>query len=157
IPDSLLRNDGNGHFTDVTEEAGLLSFDPGQTAVWFDFNGDGWLDLYFGYESFGDEVHPCKLYRNNKDGTFTECAAAAGIATIGSVKAVVPGDFNNDGRPDLYLSRRGQPNVLFRNDGPRGTNTHSASDWKFTDVSVQAGVTEPIISFPAWFFDYDND
>ncbi|MBI3414067.1 MAG: CRTAC1 family protein [Verrucomicrobia bacterium] len=156
-PDSLLRNDGNGHFTDVTEEAGLIAFHPNQTAVWLDYNGDGWLDLFFGYESYGEDIHPCKLYRNNRDGTFTECAAAAGVAAIGYVKAVVAGDFNNDGRPDLYLSRRGQPNILFRNDGPRGTNTSSEADWKFTDVSVEAGVTEPIASFATWFFDYDND
>ncbi len=152
-PDSLLRNDGHGHFTDVTEEAGLLAFHPNQTAVWLDFDGDGWLDIYFGYESTGDEIHPCELYRNNHDGTFTECAGAAGVAAVGFVKGVVTGDFNNDGRPDLYLSRRGQPNILFRNDGPQGTN----NGWKFTDVSVQAGVTEPIVSFPTWFFDYDND
>jgi hypothetical protein len=156
-PDSLLRNDGHGHFSDVTEEAGLMAFHPNQTAVWLDFNGDGWLDLYFAYESAGDSIHPCALYRNNHDGTFTECAESSGVAAIGFVKAVVSGDFNNDGRPDLYLSRRGQPNLLYRNDGPRTTNSAWNSDWKFTDVSVEAGVTEPIISFPAWFFDYDND
>jgi hypothetical protein len=156
-PDSLLRNDGHGHFSDVTEEAGLMAFHPNQTAVWLDFNGDGWLDLYFAYESAGESIHPCALYRNNHDGTFTECAETSGVAAIGFVKAVVSGDFNNDGRPDLYLSRRGQPNLLFRNDGPRTTNSAWNSDWKFTDVTVEAGVTEPIISFPAWFFDYDND
>jgi hypothetical protein len=156
-PDSLLRNDGNGHFTDVTEEAGLLAFHSNQTAVWLDYDGDGWLDLYFGYESYGDDIHPCELYHNNHDGTFTECAAVAGIAAVGYVKGVVTGDFNNDGRPDLYLSRRGQPNILFRNDGPRGTNAAGKVDWKFTNVSIEAGVTEPIASFPTWFFDYDND
>ena len=50
-PNSLLQNDGNGHFSDVTEEAGLLSFHPTQTARWADFNGDGWLDLFIGNES----------------------------------------------------------------------------------------------------------
>lgn len=152
-PDSLLRNDGNGHFTDITEQAGLMASCPNQTAVWFDYNGDGWLDIYFGYESFGESVYPCKLFRNNKNGTFTECAAASGVAATGFVKGVVSADYNNDGRPDLYLSRRGSPNVLYRNDGPDGTN----GAWKFTDVSTQAGVTEPLVSFPTWFFDYDND
>jgi hypothetical protein len=156
-PDSLLRNDGNGHFTDVTEEAGLMAFCPNQTAVWLDFNGDGWLDIYFGYESFGDRRYPSKLYRNNRNGTFTDCAQEAGVVADGFIKAVVSADYNNDGRPDLYLSRRGQPNVLYRNDGPAGTNSSPDAPWKFTDVSEQAGVTEPILSFPAWFFDYDND
>jgi hypothetical protein len=156
-PDSLLRNDGKGHFSDVTEESGVLAFHPNQTAVWLDFNGDGWLDLYFGYESYGKDIHPCKLFRNNQNGTFTECAAPAGIAVVGFVKGVVSGDFNNDGRPDLYLSRRGEPNILFRNDGPQGTNSGPNASWKFTDVSVAAGVTEPLVSFPTWFFDYDND
>jgi hypothetical protein len=157
LPDSLLRNDGNGHFTDVTAEAGLINYAPNQTATWLDFNGDGKLDIYFAYESSKSESHPCQLFRNNGDGTFTECAAAAGIAAVGFVKAVVSGDFNNDGRPDLYLSRLGQPNILFRNDGPKDVKDAKGGDWKFTDVSAQAGVTEPLKSFPAWFFDYDND
>lgn len=157
-PDSLLRNDGKNHFTDVTEEAGLLQFRPNQTGLWFDFNSDGWLDLYFGYESSGpDELHPCALYRNNRDGTFTECAAESGVANIGFVKGVTSADFNNDGRPDLYLSRRGQPNTLYRNDGPAEPTAGKNGRWKFTDVSQAAGVTEPIASFPTWFFDYDND
>ena len=156
-PDSLLRNDGDNHFTDVTDEAGLMAFHPNQTGVWFDYNGDGWLDIYFGYESSEGNIHPCKLFRNNRNGTFTECADAAGIATPGFVKGVTSADYNNDGRPDLYLSRRGQANVLYRNDGPRNPGDGKNGDWNFTEVSVSAGVTEPIASFPTWFFDYDND
>jgi hypothetical protein len=156
-PNSLLRNNGDGTFDDVTEEAGLLSFHPTQTAVWFDYDGDGWIDLFIGNESVGDRVHPCELYRNNGDGTFTELAARAGVAVSGFVKGVVSGDFNNDGRPDLYLSIRGQRNMLLRNDGPRGTDKSPGTDWKFTDVSVTAGVTEPSFSFPVWFWDFDND
>jgi hypothetical protein len=157
VPDSLLRNDGHGHFTDVTEEAGLINYAPNQTAVWLDFNGDGKLDIFFGYESAGTNIHACQLFRNNGDGTFTDCADAAGVAKVGMVKAVVSGDFNNDGRPDLYLSLHNQPNVLFRNDGPQKTGLGARSEWKFTDVTEKAGVREPIASFPAWFFDYDND
>lgn len=156
-PNSLLRNRGDGTFTDVTEEAGLLSFHPTQTAVWFDYNHDGWLDLFIGNETWETNLHPCELFRNNGDGTFTECAARAGLAVVGFVKGVASGDFNNDGRPDLYLSRRSQPNLLFRNEGPRGTDRTPKADWKFTDVSTAAGVTEPIESFPTWFWDYDND
>ena len=75
-PLSLLKNNGDGTFADVTEEAGLLRFHPTQTAVWFDYDGDGWLDLFVGNESTREEAAPCELFRNNGDGTFTECAAA---------------------------------------------------------------------------------
>ena len=152
-PVSLLRNNGpdaNGQitFTDVTEQAGLLAFHPTQTAAWADFDGDGWLDLYVGRESTSaSEHHPSALYRNSHDGTFTDVAPQAGLAEMGFVKGVAWGDFNNDGRPDLYISRKGEPNRLFRNDG----------GGKFTDVTRSAGVREPIHSFATWFFDYDND
>ncbi len=155
-PLSLLKNNGDGTFVDVTEEAGLLRFHPTQTAVWFDYNGDGWLDLFVGNESTGEETAPCELFRNNGDGTFTECAAAAGLAVVGFVKGVACGDFNNDGRPDLYLSRLGESNLLFRNDGPK-TPDDKKGAWRFTDVTGTAKVAEPIHSFPTWFFDYDND
>jgi hypothetical protein len=159
-PDSLLRNNGDNTFTDVTEEAGLLSFHPDQTAVWFDYNGDGWLDIFIGNETNKDRPdtpHPCELYRNNGDGTFTECAAENGVAIVGYVKGVVSGDFNNDGRPDLYISRRDGANLLLRNDGPAGPDKSPRAPWKFTNVAAQAGVTEPFRSFSCWFWDYDND
>ena len=158
FPNSLLRNNGDGTFTDVTEEAGVLSFHPTQTAVWFDYNGDGWIDLFIGNESFGDKsVHPCELFRNNGDGTFTECAAENGVAIVGFVKGVVSADYNHDGRPDLYLSLRDAPNILLRNDGPAGTEHSSRGPWRFTNVAEAARVTEPLYSFPCWFWDYDND
>jgi len=157
-PNSLLRNNGNGTFDDVTEEAGLLSFHPTQTAVWFDFNNDGWLDVFIGNETAkANALHPCELYRNNGNGTFTECAAEVGVRNLAFVKGVASADFNGDGLPDLYLSRRGSPNVLFRNDGPQGPTKDPKGPWKFTNVAAAAGVTEPLFSFPTWFFDYDND
>ena len=77
---------------------------------------------------------------------------------VGYVKAVVSADYNNDGRPDLYVSRRDGANHLFRNDGPAGPAAAGGRPgWKFTDVAKEAGVTEPFRSFSAWFFDYDND
>ncbi len=156
-PKSLLRNNGNGTFSDVTEEAGLLSLHPTQTAVWFDFNNDGWIDLYIGHESNGGDLNACELYRNNGDGTFTECAASAGLANIAFVKGVTSGDYNNDGRPDLYLSCKGHRNILYRNDGPREPNGGPMSPWKFMDVSQTAGVSSQNHSFTTWFWDYDND
>jgi len=87
-----------------------------------------------------------QLFQNNGNGTFTDRAASLGFGVLGVVKGVAWGDYNNDRRPDLYVSRFGQPNLLFRNDGAR-----------FTDVTRTAGVAEPVNSFPTWFFDYDND
>jgi len=154
FPSSLLKNNGDGTFQDVTEAAGVLSFHPTQTAVWFDFDGDGWLDLFIGNETTaGGRPHPCQLYRNNRDGTFTEMAAAAGVAVRAFVKGVASADYDNDGRPDLYLSILGGPNMLFHNDGPH----EGSSGWKFTETAAAAGVQMPLSSFPTWFFDYDND
>ena len=159
FPLSLLHNNGDNTFTDVTEQAGLLRFHPTQTAVWFDFNGDGLIDLFIGNETIpgSGAEDPCELFRNNGDGTFTECAAECGVAAVGWVKAVVSGDFNNDGRPDLYLSLLGGANILLRNDGPAGEDKSPKARWKFTNVAREAGVTEPLRSFPCLFFDYDND
>ncbi len=153
IPNSLLRNNGDGTFSDVTVEAGLLSEHPTQATVWFDFDGDGWLDLFVGNES-GDPSHPdpSQLYRNNRDGTFTECADTTGIRVRRFVKGVASGDYNQDGRPDLFISCLDGPNLLLRNDGPADNGR-----WAFSDVSRQAGVGDRVISFPTWFFDYDND
>ena len=157
-PNSLLRNRGNGTFEDVTEAAGVLSMHPTQTAVWFDFDGDGWLDLFIGNETMaGQPRHFCELYRNQGNGTFKEIARPSGVTVNAYVKGVAAGDFNNDGRPDLYVSVLGGMNRLFRNDGPRDATAGANAGWTFTDVAAAAGVTEPIDSFPCWFFDYDND
>ena len=145
-PLSLLANDGHGVFRDVTEEAGLLCFLSTQTANFADYDGDGWLDLFVGNESYKKQRVPCRLYHSNRDGTFTEVGAAAGVDVIGYVKACGWGDMDNDGDPDLVLSKMDGPPMLFRNDGGR-----------FTDVTAQSGVAEPPQSFPCWWFDYDND
>jgi hypothetical protein len=158
LPNSLLRNNGDGTFTDVTEESGMLSFHPTQTSAWFDYDGDGWLDVFVGNEST-DPKDPdyCELFHNNRNGTFTEVAQVSGLAVAKFIKGVTASDYDNDGRPDLYLSCRNGPNLLFHNDGPDPQASPAGVKWKFTDVSVAAGVTEPIESFPTWFFDFDND
>ena len=156
-PVSLLRNNGDGTFTDVTEAAGLLRFHPTNSAVWFDYNNDGWLDLFIANESAGRDSSPCELFRNNGDGTFTECAAENGVDFVGFFKGVASADYNNDGRPDLYLSRADGPKMLLRNDGPAGPDKSPSARWRFTDVADAAGVTDPPFSFPCWFWDYDND
>ena len=152
IPPSLLRNNGDGTFTDVTEQSGLLSAHPTQTSVWFDYDGDGWLDLFIGHESLDpNDPDPCELYHNNHDGTFTECAAACGLDVKRFVKGVTFLDYDNDGRPDLYLSCRDGANLLFHNDGPG-----ASGQWKFSDATERAGL-KAAHTFPTWSFDYDND
>ena len=147
IPNSLLANQGDGTFADVTEAVGLLSHHPTQTAAFADFDGDGRLDLFIGNETSGDIAHPCELFRGRADGTFVECAQAMGVAVTGMVKGVAWGDYDDDGRPDLYVSRHGTTNILFRNEGAKG----------FSNQTEAAGVAYPLKSFPTWFFDYDND
>ena len=165
-PNSLLRNGGDGTFTDVTEAAGLLMPAPTQAAAWGDYDNDGWVDLFIGNESRvppggagaaapgGGSVYPSRLFRNNRDGTFTDVAAEAGVAVVGFVKGAVWGDYDNDGRLDLYVTRLrpDEPNLLFRNEGPG-----PGGAWSFRDAAAEAGVEGPPVSFPTWFFDYDND
>ena len=151
-PNSLLRNRGDGTFEDVTEAAGLLDPLSTQTADWADYDGDGWLDLYVGNESSEGRRNPNQLFHNNGDGTFTDVAPAVGADVVGRTKGVVWGDYDNDGDPDLYISRMGQPNVLLANEGVTGAGT-----WSFRDVATEAGVLEPEMSFPVWFWDFDND
>lgn len=160
LPNSLLRNNGNGTFSDVTEEAGLLSFHPTQAGVWFDYDGDGWLDLFIGNETQPQDPrdrHPCELFHNNRDGTFTECAADSGVASIGWFKAAAAGDYDDDGRPDLFLSTRTAGNYLLRNGGPADPSMPDGRRWKFIDATGAAGLGSPAYSFPSWFFDFDQD
>jgi hypothetical protein len=157
LPNSLLRNLGGGRFSDVTEETGLLSMHPTQTAAWGDYDNDGWLDLFIGNETIpgAADVHPCELYHND-GGMFTEVAARVGLNIGAFVKGVVFGDYDNDGYTDLYLSRNDGPNLLMHNDGPRGETSRGPA-WSFSDRATEAGVTQPDWSFPTWWFDYDND
>jgi len=157
VPSSLLRNNCDGTFTDVTAQAGLLNNYPTQTAVWADFNNDGLLDLFVGNEIVRDKVQwPAdarnfRLYINNGDGTFTDVGPDTGIELSGMIKGAAADDYDNDGWQDLYVSVMGKPNHLFRNLGVPGKTP------KFADVTAQAGVAEPNMSFTCWFFDYDND
>jgi hypothetical protein len=140
---SLLRNNRDGTFTDVTLESGLLSVDhPTHSAAWADYDNDGWVDLYVGHEHT-----PSQLFRNKGDGTFEDVSAKAGVNRVAFTKGVAWGDYDNDGYPDLYVSNYGEDNFLYHNRG----------DGTFEEVATQLGVEKPKWSFPTWFFDYDND
>lgn len=153
IPNSLLRNNGDGTFTDVTKESGLLSFHPSQTATWADFNNDGWLDVFIGNETTpGGEIHPCQLYINNKNGTFTEVASKAGCNIVDFVKGVTSGDYNNDGLTDIFISTLTGKKYLLKNESAKNGNT------RFKDVTIESGLSTNLTrTFPTWFWAYDND
>lgn len=152
-PSSLLRNNGNGTFSDVTQEAGMLAFFPTQTATWADFDNDGWLDVFIGAESTAENYHYSKLYMNNKNGTFKEVASVAGVGIADFVKGVTSGDYNNDGLTDIFISTLTGNKFLFKNEGLQTTGTVH-----FKDVSSDAGISSNHErTFPTWFFDYNND
>ena len=147
-PNSLVQNAGDGTFVDVTFAAGLGEVHyPTQTASWGDYDNDGDLDLYVGNEHSAEIQAPSQLFRNNGDGTFTDIAREAGVENNKYTKGVVWGDFDGDRFPDIYVSNYFAPNRLYRNNG----------DSTFSDVAVKLGVTRPRGSFPAWFWDFDND
>jgi len=155
-PSSLLRNNGDGTFTDVTEESGLFFFHPTQAAVWADFNNDGWLDVFIGAEDSGDfdkgGPHPCALYINNHDGTFTDVAKKAHIDFKDFVKGVTSADYDNDGRPDIFISTLNGKKYLLKN------TTKSGDAVSFEDVSTKSGINKNTEgTFTTWFYDYNND
>jgi hypothetical protein len=155
-PSSLLRNNGDGTFTDVTISSGLLYYHPTQAAVWADFNNDGWLDVFIGMEDAGSfdagGEHRCALYINNHDGTFTNVAAKAHCDIKGYVKGVTAGDYNNDGWQDIFVSTMDGKKYLLKNKGKPGANVD------FEDVTVTAGLANNREStFTTWFYDYNND
>jgi hypothetical protein len=140
---SLLRNNGDGTFTDVTAASGLAGVVTGtQAAVWVDVDNDGFVDLFV-----GNENGPAQLFHNRRDGTFEDIAAKAGVDRRGFTKGVTAADYDNDGWPDLYVSNLGGTNFLYRNNG----------DGTFTELGRGAGAPGPGQGFPTWFFDYDND
>jgi len=140
---SLLRNNGDGTFTDVTKDAGLLDGTKSTHSVaWGDFDNDGWVDVFVGHE-----LSASQLFRNKGDGTFEDVTERAGVGHVSFTKGVVFGDYDNDGWPDLYVSNMFADNILYHNNG----------DGTFSDVAAKLGVQKPLVSFPTWFFDYDND
>jgi len=151
-PDRLYRNDGNGHFTDVTEAAGIARADgAGLGVVADDYNGDGWLDLYI-----ANDATPNQLWINHRDGTFVDEGPLSGAAlnAAGNPEGsmgIASGDFDGDGDEDLFVTNIiGETFALYRNDG----------SGNFEDARVATGIaalTSSVTGFGADWFDYDND
>jgi len=152
-PNSLIRNNGDGTFTDVTFLSGIFSEHPTQTATWNDFNNDGWLDLFIGNETSSNQaLHPCELFMNNKNGTFTNMAPSIGLKISVFAKGVASGDYDNDGWPDIFISTLIGQKILLHNETGKGQGLG------FNFVSNEAGFDNSNYRcFPTWFFDYNND
>jgi hypothetical protein len=158
---TLLRNRGNGTFEDVTLAAGLETPISSLAAVWGDYDNDGLLDLFVcgeylppiaaGFANDGsaptDPRNRSRLYHNRGDGTFAEVATSAGVTNDRCGKGAAWGDYDGDGRLDLFVSNMGQDCRLYHNQG----------DGTFRDVAVELGVTGDQASFACWFWDFDND
>jgi hypothetical protein len=152
-PDNLYHNNGNGTFTDVSKQAGVDDAQGlyGLTAVWYDFNADGRLDLFV-----DNDGEPNYLYRNDGNGRFTNIAYNAGVAVDqdGNAQAnmgTALGDYNHTGRFSIAITHfNEQYTALYRNDG----------NMNFTDVSYASGIAQSTTSYVGWgdeFFDIDND
>ena len=151
-------------FEDVTRRSGIdwvhhnaqsaerhLPETVGAGVAFFDYDGDGWMDIYLinsGPSDFYTPQTPLRnaLYRNNRNGTFTDVTGSAGLAGGSFGMGVAVADYDGDGLPDLYVTNYGH-NVLFRNTG-KGA---------FHDVTDKAGVAASGWSTCAVWFDFDND
>ena len=151
IRDTLYRNNGDGTFTDVTARAGLRNTGKGLGTLFTDYNTDGYPDIFV-----ANDAVPDFLYRNNRDGTFTEVAITAGVAYNSEGRAtasmgIASGDYDNDGVSDLFITNFSlEVNSLFRND----------SDGLYTMTTFEAGLADPSFSqlgFGTEFLDADND
>ncbi|HVF56014.1 MAG TPA: CRTAC1 family protein [Pyrinomonadaceae bacterium] len=151
--DLLYRNKGDGTFEEVSQKAGVRDERKhyGMGAVWGDYDNDGWLDLFVANDATYNY-----LYRNNRNGTFTEVAAAQGVGYSESgveqgSMGVTWGDFDADGRLDLFVSNfENEPNALYKNLGATG----------FMDVTLASKIGQPSRPYVGWgtaFVDFDND
>ncbi len=146
IRPTLLRNNGDRSFADVTREAGLLDPVNSISASWADYDNDGRLDLFVCCERQAD-----RLYHDRGDGTFEEVSARAGLrgspAKIAGCKGSAWLDFDNDRYPDLFLNHLPGTAELYRNN----------RDGTFTNVTEEMGISGPNQGFSCWAWDYDND
>jgi len=151
--DYFYRNKGDGTFEEIAEKTGLADKNKyyGLGVVWADYNNDGWLDLYVANDS-----SPNYLYKNNRDGTFSDVSFETGTSYSGAGEeqgsmGVGFADYDNDGAPDIFVTNfESEPNTLYRNLGGKG----------FLDVSAEAKTAQVSKSLVGWgtsFVDFDND
>jgi tetratricopeptide (TPR) repeat protein len=145
----LFHNE-RGKFIDVSAKSGADDPGSGFVSVWGDLDNDGWLDLVVANGVLQEGSVP-QIYRNNRDGTFTNMTKQAGLNEPPGYGAigVALGDYDKDGRLDILINgRESAPNRLYHNDG----------EWHFTEVAAKAGVMQPPHNgFVCFFFDYNND
>ena len=123
----------------------------GAGCAFLDYDNDGWMDIYLVNSGKCDFFAPSSplsnaLYRNNRDGTFTDVTKKAGVPGGGYGMGVAVGDYDGDGWPDLYVTQYGR-SILYHNNG----------DGTFADVTQKAGVAAPGWASSAVWFDYDHD
>jgi hypothetical protein len=123
----------------------------GPGCAFLDYDNDGWMDIYLvnsGKCDFFTPHRPLRnaLYKNNRNGTFTDVTEKAGVTGGGYGQGVAVGDYDGDGLPDIYVTQYGR-SILYHNNG----------DGTFTDVTAKAGVAAPGWASSAVWFDYDND
>ena len=136
----LFHNNGDGTFADVSAKAGIGDLRGARKGVFVDLDHDGDLDLLLigkGQQTF---------YRNNLDGSFTEATAAMGLAG-GAASDVAFGDFDGDGRTDLFVASEGGKSALLRNGGPQ----------HFSDATAASGLTSVGASSAVAAADFNND
>jgi len=156
LRNALYRNNRNGTFTDVTEQAGVLGGGYGMGIAVGDYDGDGWPDMYV--TQYGRSI----LYRNNRDGTFTDVTQKAGVAAPGWASSAVWFDYDNDGRLDLFVCRfvdfdksrnkfcgnehTGERYYCIPNayEPARSWLFHNNGDGSFTDVSAESGIAKSL-------------
>jgi hypothetical protein len=141
----LYLNNGDGTFTDVTTAAGVeLLPQPIFQPVWFDYNHDGWEDLYLIIDRI---VWENRLFKNNGDGTFTDVSQSSGTdVSVNSMTGTI-GDYDNDQDFDIYVTNGPSINYLFRNN----------NDETFDIVTEEAGLLVDLTSWGALWLDYDNN
>ena len=137
----LFRND-SGSFVEVAASLGLSSVGSYKASVWFDYDGDEDLDLFLSSKNSSN-----KLFQQQTNGTFSEVASAAGVASGSNAMEVSVCDYDGDGWPDLIISGRSSPKRLMRNNG----------DGTFTNVASTAGVGTSKDSHGIDWADYDGD